>query len=177
MKAHRIFTLEEYNPIWNKEYEKRALLLKSVFGDEIIRIEHIGSTSIPNMVAKPQIDIQIEVKDLNKIKNFYKKMEEKGFIAKGDYSKINEEYFIEDDKYGKRLSSIHIFQIGNPEFSNHMDFRDYLISHKFDKNLYIKLKRNLYTKYKDNYALYDNGKSEFIKDIFKKVKRWKEKKI
>jgi GrpB-like predicted nucleotidyltransferase (UPF0157 family) len=175
MKIHRTFTLEKYNQNWPQKYKIMAKFLKSLFGKEIVNIEHIGSTSIPGMLAKPQIDIQVEVKNLSNIKKFYKKMEENGFIAKGDYSNINEEYFTKDNKEGKRLFSIHVFQTGNPELFNHVNFRDYLIKNKEDRDLYISVKKDLYSKFSDNFSLYDNGKKDIIKSIMKRAEQWKKK--
>lgn len=175
MKSHRPYKLEKYNKNWPKKFKIMAKFLASIFGDEIIKIEHIGSTSVPGMLAKPQIDIQVEVKDLNKIKNYYKKMEENGFIPKGDHSKINEEYFTKDNTKGERMFSIHIFEMGNPQLSILVNFRDYLRQSEEDRNLYISVKKDLYSKYADNFALYNNGKKEVIKTIIERANNWKQK--
>ena len=57
--------LEKYNPNWKAEFEKEKSFIKGIFQDTILDIQHIGSTSIPNLISKPLIDIAIKVEDLN----------------------------------------------------------------------------------------------------------------
>lgn len=62
-----IVELEDYNSNWEKEYLEEEQLLKKVLGSKIIEIHHIGSTSIPNLKAKPVIDILLVIENLDKI--------------------------------------------------------------------------------------------------------------
>lgn len=173
MKPHRKFELKEYDPNWVNEFNKRAEILKSIFGDELLEIHHIGSTSIPEMVAKPQIDILILVKDFSKVKSFYNDMSNAGFTPRGtEYVGIGDEYFTEDASDGKRLSSIHVFQKGNSKGEEILNFRDYLSTHKEDRDLYISVKRVLFSKHYNNYTEYDSGKGEVIKEIKSRINDW-----
>ena len=173
MKSHRKFELKEYDANWITEFNKKSQILRRIFGDELAEIHHIGSTSIPGMFAKPQIDILILVKDFSKVKNLYEKMAKVGFTPRGtEYVGIGDEYFTEDAVDGTRLTSVHVFQKGEHKGKDILDFRNYLRTHKKDRNLYISVKKDLYSKYSDNYAEYDGGKANVIQEIKKRVAAW-----
>lgn len=176
MKPHRKFELKEYDPNWVNEFDKKAKILKSIFGAELLEIHHIGSTSIPGMFAKPQIDILILVKDSSRIKNFYEVMTEAGFTPQGtEYAGTDAEYFTEDAEDGKRMTSVYVFQKGQAKSEELINFRDYLRTHKEDKDLYISVKKDLCEKYSENYARYGLGKNEVIQEINKRVAKWVKK--
>lgn len=173
MKPHRKFELKEYNAGWVQEFDRKAQVLKQIFRDELLEIHHIGSTSIPGMIAKPQIDILIFVKDFSKVKGLYKQMSKAGFTPRGtEYVGIGDEYFTEDSVDGTRLASIHVFQKGHAKSEDILNFRNYLRTHKKDKDLYASVKKDLYIKYLDNYAKYDSGKANVIQEIKKRVEKW-----
>ena len=83
MKPHRPYTLEEYNPQWKETFKEVSSRVKNILGDIALEIEHIGSTSIEGMVAKPQIDILVVVKDLDLVKTKHQEMVTAGFAHHG----------------------------------------------------------------------------------------------
>ncbi len=173
MKPHRPFELQEYNPEWKERFLNSAAKIKPIFGDNLIRLEHIGSTSIEGMIAKPQIDILAIVKDLDVVKDCYAAFIESGFTSRGrGYVNADDEYFTEDSADGKRLTSVHTLQADNPKIEEYVAFRDYLQENLADRNLYIATKRNLYLLHQDNYAEYGNGKKEVIAMIIDRAKKW-----
>lgn len=173
MKAHRPYELQEYNPEWKERFVKAKEKLKPIFGDNLVEIDHIGSTSIEGMVAKPQVDILVAVKNLDKVKELYESLEKAGFTIKGrGYVNPDDEYIHEDSPDGKRLVSVHIFQEGNPRIEDYKIFRDYLKVNKEDRELYISTKRKLFDLYKDNYAEYDSQKGSMVKEIKTRAKEW-----
>jgi GrpB-like predicted nucleotidyltransferase (UPF0157 family) len=80
--------IENYSPEWPKKYEIESEKIKSVFGDEVIDIQHIGSTSIPGAIAKPLIDIGILTNSIDDIDSFVKKLEPLGYSYKPDMSSV-----------------------------------------------------------------------------------------
>lgn len=148
-------------------------MLRSIFGDELIDIQHIGSTSVPGMVAKPQIDILVIVKDMAKIRNYYGAMSKAGFTPRGtDYVGIGDEYFTEDAPGGERQVSVHVLPEGHPKISEYLNLRDYLRVNKKDRELYIQTKRKLYQQYADDYATYDSNKNDVIQTIIQRANKW-----
>jgi len=93
MNDFRPYRLVEYNPKWKDTFEKHASKLRSIMGQDILEIYHVGSTSIPGMLAKPNIDVMVVVPNIAKIARYRSTMEAVGYAAHGDYSHISEEYF------------------------------------------------------------------------------------
>ncbi len=172
---HRDFILSEYDPSWVEIFKIKEKVLRSILGDEIVRIHHIGSTSIPGMLAKPQVDLLVEVRDLEAIPKYYGEMETAGFKSMGrKYTrKPDNEYFVVDSADGKRLASIHVYQEGNEEIENLLTFRDYLIENEEARKMYIDMKRDLYVKFRDNYPEYRKGKFEVIEKLKAQAFDWK----
>jgi GrpB-like predicted nucleotidyltransferase (UPF0157 family) len=173
MKPHRPFELQEYDPEWKKHFLDSAAKLKPLFGDNLMRIEHMGSTSIEGMMAKPQVDILVVVKNLDEVKGHYEQFTKAGFTPRGrGYVTADDEYFTEDAADGRRLTSVHTLQFGNPKIQDYLTFRDYLRGNSGDRNLYIETKRKLYSLHHDDYAAYDNGKKEVIAAITDHARGW-----
>jgi GrpB-like predicted nucleotidyltransferase (UPF0157 family) len=173
MKAHRPYELQEYDPVWKQRFLDVTEKLKPIFGGNLVEIDHIGSTSIVGMVAKPQIDVLVVVKDLDAVAAGHDALTKAGFIPHGrGYVAEDDEYMTEDSLDGKRLTSVHTLQEGNPKIEEYKAFRDYLRDNKADRNLYITTKRDLYSSYEDNYAAYDIGKKDVINAIKVRAKQW-----
>jgi GrpB-like predicted nucleotidyltransferase (UPF0157 family) len=137
-----------------------------------MEIHHIGSTSIPNIKAKPVIDIMIVVNDIEKVDQVNDKMIELGYEPKGEFGIKNRRFF---QKGGNnRTHHVHVFQKGDSEVEKHINFRDYMRSHPKEAKNYSMLKDRLSDKYKYNIEKYIEGKNDFIKEIDKKAKKWKE---
>jgi GrpB-like predicted nucleotidyltransferase (UPF0157 family) len=171
-KPHRPYRLVEYDPNWPNEYIKRREKISSVLGENIIDIQHVGSTSIVGMTAKPQIDILVAVKDLGAVREKYGQMLAAGFRSHGDYDQIGEEYFTEDNQGGERLASVHIVLANNPEMQSSTNFRDYLSVNGQDRNLYINVKREAFEKFPDDYSSYGQSKKDTIKAIMARASKW-----
>ena len=173
MKPHRPYDLQEYDPAWKERFLDAAEKLKKIFADNLVEINHIGSTSIVGMVAKPQIDILAVVKNLDVVKDQYDSFVKAGFTSRGKgYVAEDDEYLTEDSKEGKRLTSVHTLQVGNPKIAEYKIFRDYLQHNKEDRDLYVATKRDLYSVHHDNYADYDHGKEHVISVIKTRAKEW-----
>ncbi len=168
----RRYSLSEYDPAWPKLFKQYAATLQRILGDVIIEIHHLGSTSIPGMFAKPNIDIYILATSLDAVRDHTEQIQTAGFTARGDYSNIGEEYFTLDSPSGERIASIHIFEGTDAVFRPYKNFRDYLIAHPKEKERYISLKQDLYKKYADDYPAYDEGKKALIQELVDKANAW-----
>lgn len=174
--TNNIRTIEvvEYDEKWNQMYLAEAKKIKEILKEEIINIYHIGSTSIPNMDAKPVIDIMIEVKNINNIDKYNDKMSEINYIAKGEYGIEGRRFFLKG--LYKRTHHVHIFQKNNKEIKRHINFRDYMISNQKEAIEYSTLKKKLAVEFRHDIDGYCKGKDLFIKNIDKKAKIWSENK-
>ena len=161
-----------HNPNWKKKFNGEARVIKSIFNEEIIAVHHIGSTAIPEISAKPIIDILVEVHNIDKIDGYNTKMIEKGYIPKGEYGILGRRFFIKGSEEF-RTFHVHIFEEENPEIRRLLNFRNYMIAHPKEAQKYSQLKESLAQEYPENVKSYIDGKDAFIKKIDEKAKDWK----
>ena len=90
---NRPYAFVTYDSAWPEMFTDYAGTIDEILGEEIVDLEHVGSTSVPGMSAKQQIDILVTVKNFEEVTNFYGTMTEKGFTPRGDYTNEGEEYF------------------------------------------------------------------------------------
>lgn len=165
----------DYNKNWVNLFEKEAILIKDILIDELVDIHHIGSTAVPNLKAKPIIDILPIVRDIEKVNNFNKKMIEIGYEPLGELGIKGRRYFRKGGE--NRTHQIHMFQYDNNfEIERHLAVRDYLKSHKEDVIEYGKLKERLAYEFPKNIEEYSNGKNDFVKNLERRAIEWKSNK-
>jgi GrpB-like predicted nucleotidyltransferase (UPF0157 family) len=113
-----------YAPAWKGAFEAEANALRSVLGDEALAIHHIGSTSVPDLRAKPTIDLLlVEAREIEILDDLEAKMAEKDYEAWGEYDIPGRRFFTRD--YGPdRLCNAHVFEAGILEIARHLAFRD-----------------------------------------------------
>jgi len=169
--------VEKYNQEWKEEFNKEKKNLKKVFGKVAISIEHVGSTSVVGLSAKPIIDIAIGVdslKDIEKIKEKILKFshysikddnaEGEILMRRGVPTKPDE------DKPSFVTHFIHIMEIDGSKYKETLAYRDYLRKNKKTLKEYDNLKQKLAIKYKNDRKSYTKAKNKFIKSILDKCK-------
>lgn len=158
-----------HDPSWKISYQTEATAIQCAFGKNIVRIHHIGSTSIPGIIAKPIVDILVEVKELGVVDTQEIHMAKIGYEAKGAYGIEDRRYFRKHDKKGTRTHHLHVFALNNSHVLKHIAFRDYLISHPEVAKEYSELKAKL----AENSQTYQDAKEPFITATLKEALEWK----
>ena len=153
-----------YDQAWPEQFQKEAALIQQALGDNCIAIHHIGSTSIPDLAAKPIIDIMPVVRDIEHVDQANSKMKELGYEVFGEYGIFFRRFFTKHID-GQKFSHVHIYEEGNDEIERHLLYRDFMRSHPQQRDEYEQLKKALAIKCKDDMTCYLNGKYEFIEDI------------
>jgi len=159
-----------YNPEWKVLFEKEKALLTGVLGKGVvINVEHFGSTSIEGLVAKPTIDILVEVLNLNNEINqvIIEKLEKIGYGNMYNAEKENKMTFGKgygENSVNLQTYHVHIREIGNMP-QDEIYFRDYLRQNPNTCDEYAKLKYILAEKYQFNREDYTDAKTEFILKI------------
>ena len=161
-----------YDPNWAESFQAEADELRHILVQEVMAVHHIGSTAIPNLSAKPIVDLLVEVRDIEKIDAFNGKMSQLGYLPKGENGIPGRRFFIKGNEL-HRTHHIHIFQTGHPDIERHLNFRDYLIVHPEDARAYGRLKQELARRFPTDIDGYVAGKDEFIKEIDRKAQAWK----
>lgn len=164
--------LVEYSPKWKDEFERSKNLILDHTHIPENRIEHIGSTSIIGMLAKPIIDIVIGVDDLKKVdKTLFKELEKAGFFRL-KVNRPNEIVLAKflDESYKVKTHFIHLVEYKKDLWHNLIFFRDYLNSNKEDREKYLDIKKKYVSKSSTGIIDYTNYKENFVKEIYKKRK-------
>lgn len=168
---NRTVVLVVYDPFWPEKFEKEAEKLGVVFGSNLVRMHHIGSTSIPGMMAKPIIDMLFVVQDITQVDRIDRAMSELGYEAMGEFGIPGRRYFRKLD--GEvHLFHLHVFALGDPEVDRHVNFRDYLRAHPGDALAYQELKIELAEMFPQDPGSYTDGKTAFIQAVDARAKEW-----
>ncbi|KAB8127488.1 GrpB family protein [Gracilibacillus oryzae] len=165
-----VVRLAAYNPAWEEQfrYEKQRIL--SVLGDKAIRIEHIGSTSIYGLSAKPIIDILAGVEDLEIVDHIITPLEKVNYeyIPKPE---IMDRKFFRKGPWGQGTVHLHICQHNGKEWVEKLLFRDYLRSHPQAAKAYEDLKMELANLHTYDRQTYTKKKEPFIREIIQSARK------
>jgi len=161
----------QYNQ-WRKEFKKEKAILLDKIGDNVSEIHHIGSTSIPGIMAKPIIDIMAVVDKLDDYKRLIKPLEEIGYHFMPDrVFEIRDRVFFPKGPESNRTHHLSLVTKGSEQYKNNLAFRDYMRTHKKARDEYQKLKQELAEKYTDDRESYTSSKEMFIEDILREVRK------
>ncbi len=161
--------LREHNPIWIKNYfSEKQVLEKTIGRKNIIRMNHIGSTVIPGLIAKPTVDILVEIKDDTDNKRLISNMQSVGYIySEQPGNPAPHMMFMKGytpQGFKGQVFHVHVRYFGDWD---ELYFRDYLLAHPEIADEYGKLKLKLKKEFEHDRDGYTNAKTDFIKQITK----------
>lgn len=172
----RTIVVEAYDPKWVEEFNKIKSEILAVIHDDIISFEHIGSTSVEGLWAKPVIDIDVVIDD-NKFPIIIEKLATIGYDHRGDLGITGREAFDYKDEEKSNLMNHHLYVChkDNLELKRHLAFRDFLRKNLEYREKYSNIKIEMAKKYPydiDNYIL---GKEPVVMEIYKLcgIKPWR----
>jgi len=166
MKTKNI-TVVPYDYRWPYEFQKIKKELLLVISNDVLSIEHIGSTSVEGLAAKPIIDIDIVIDD-NMFSTVKEKLHSIGYSHEGDLGIAGREAFTYKGKMNLMLHHLYVCHKDSAELKKHIIFRNWLQMHENDKIAYSKIKIEIAEKYPDNIDAYMVGKQQCILEIYKK---------
>ncbi|HVF66171.1 MAG TPA: GrpB family protein [Pyrinomonadaceae bacterium] len=162
-----------HDPRWRDAFEAEAKRVADALGENVVAVHHIGSTAIPEIYAKPVVDLLVEVRDVNEVDVRSRSMESLGYEVMGEYGIHGRRYFRKDNREGIRTHQVHAFEAGSAEVVRHLAFRDYMIAHPADARRYSELKRRLADEHPQSMDAYMDGKDGFIKEMDVRAARWR----
>ncbi|MGB3340035.1 MAG: GrpB family protein [bacterium] len=163
-----LLQLVPYSAEWDLFFDREKQKIMKNIGRYVLTVEHIGSTSIKNMYAKPIIDIAIGLQEFDIGFKCLEPLKTMGYLFLGEYGIKKRHFFRTDSDIVK--CHIHMYDISNQEYQNHILFRDYLREHEKEAKEYAELKKNLLLVCGNDREKYTKAKAEFIDDILKKAK-------
>lgn len=154
--------IAEYDPGWPGRYEREAARVHGALGAKVLRLEHVGSTSVPWLPAKPVIDIVLEVPDTASEPQYVPDLEEAGFVLR-----IREPDWFEHRLFGVSSGEVnlHVFSRGCTETGRMLSFRDRLRADVADRDLYARTKRDLASREWTFMQQYADAKGEVVSAI------------
>lgn len=159
----KIIELSEFNPEWLIMFRNAATEIKSILQENCLEIHHIGSTAIPNICAKPIIDVLPIVKNISLVDSLNHKFEALGYVCMGEYGIPGRRYYWKSKI--KRTHNIHLFEQGSPEILRHISFREFMLAHDDYAQAYSLIKQGLAEFFSHDIENYVNGKASFIQMI------------
>jgi GrpB-like predicted nucleotidyltransferase (UPF0157 family) len=161
----------EYRPQWQEMFEEEKQFLQTVLGEVPARVEHIGSTAVAGLAAKPIIDIMVGLPDFSLADDLVPEIETLGYeyIKKYEDEMPFRRYFAKNSD-GIRTHQIHMVEIGGEFWARHLLFRDYLRQNPDMAKNYAALKKRLAEREWEDVNEYADAKTEFIKSIENKAR-------
>ncbi len=169
----RVIEIVDYEPAWAEAFAGISRVIKAALGILALRIEHVGSTSVPGLGAKPIIDLDVVIESPRSLPPVAEALEALGYRHEGDKGIPGREAFGREDGTAPRGGSgrqwpphhLYVCAEDSKELGRHLRFRDYLRSHPDSARQYETLKRELASLHPHDIDSYIEGKSAFIERI------------
>lgn len=156
----RPVVIVDYDSDWPELFRKLAAPVRQALGDLALAVEHVGSTAVPGLAAKPVIDIDVVVSSTDDVPEAIERLREFGYIHQGDKGITGREAFMWPQ--GAPPHHLYIVVAGNKPHLDHLQFRDYLREHSDVAAEYGSLKKQLADRHGDDRVAYTAAKTEFI---------------
>jgi len=150
----------DYDPRWPEEFARLCDRAQSALGELAVSIEHVGSTAVPGLPAKPVIDMVVAIASDDDLPEAIERLEAIGYRARGDLDVPGREAFSWPE--GESRHHLYVSPSSSEELRAQITFRDVLRSDPGLAAAYVALKRELAARYRDDRPSYTDGKNDFI---------------
>lgn len=154
------------DPAWPSWFAEVRRQLVDALGERVVSVEHVGSTSVPGLWAKPMIDVDLTVADSSDEPAWLPDLEAAGFELRVREPEWEEHRCL---RGLDPMSTVHVFSTGAREPQRHRMFRDWLRTHEDDRTTYGDVKREVAARGFDDAMLYNNEKSWVVYEIYEKI--------
>jgi GrpB-like predicted nucleotidyltransferase (UPF0157 family) len=157
----------DYDPRWPATFEILRPPLAEALGSLATAIEHVGSTAVPGLAAKPVIDIDVLLKSAADLPLVIRRLASLGYVYRGDLGVAGREAFYAPP--GSPKHHLYVCPPESREYRRHLALRDFLRTHSAEAESYSKLKRSLAARFRNDRIAYDEGKSEFVEALLQRT--------
>ncbi len=158
--------LVPYDEAWPSLFDEERLRIESALGSLAEAIEHVGSTAIPGVAAKPILDIMVGMRSLRDAECCIEPLEQLGYEYRGEAGVPGRLFF----RMGNpKTHHLHITEIGSEFWERHLLFRDYLRTHPETAIEYARLKHRLADRFRSDRAAYTDAKTGFISEVVRRA--------
>lgn len=152
----------EYDPHWPEAYREEAERIAEVLEHDFVDIQHVGSSAVPGLAAKPVIDVMVAVEHFKSIEEYSRRLAPLGYQHMTHPAEAVRIFF---RKGLPRTHHLHIVEYGTREYRRHLLFRDYLRRHPEAAQAYEQLKRELADRFATDRPTYTESKTDFIRSV------------
>jgi GrpB-like predicted nucleotidyltransferase (UPF0157 family) len=171
--AEKTVEVVDHDPAWSRRFAVEQELLARVLPDALA-IEHIGSTSVPGLCAKPTIDVLIVVHDVRAVLDRLPDLVQLGYEYRpGSFAEDPEYLFFRKLKERKRTHHLHVLEAGSPRPDQYRLFRDFLAADSEAAARYAGVKRDLARRYATERDRYVAEKSAVVGELMAQARRWR----
>ncbi len=172
-KPQRTVTVLPYQDHWPLAFANEQAALLKVLGSTAMALHHIGSTAVPDLAAKPILDLLLEVTDLAQLDACTDDLACLGYVAKGENGIAGRRYFYKNsaEHPQQRSHHLHAFVHGAPQIRQHLALRDYLRLNPAAVAEYAALKLALAQQFPNDTQRYQAGKDQFIAQLLQQAER------
>ncbi|WP_408894399.1 GrpB family protein [Paenibacillus taichungensis] len=177
--SKKTIIIEEYNDEWPEMFSDLKSIIEQRLGNLVLRIEHVGSTAVPGLAAKPILDIDVVIDSMDLLPEVIQGLESLGYDHEGNLGVENREAFVRKDvnvpysivKIQKPEHHLYVCNKESKELLRHLSFRNALISNPRFVVEYANLKKELVIKYRENRQYYTEGKTEFVNKVLNECEK------
>ena len=160
----------DYDPAWPALFAALRAPIATVLGDLAVTIEHVGSTAVPGLAAKPTIDLDAAIPSASALDTVIERLALLGYVYKGDQGIPGRAAFDWPPHSPRR--HLYVCAQDSAEYRRHLLFRDYLRAHPDSVVAYTTLKRQLAAQYRTQREAYTDAKGPFIGDVLARAEEW-----
>jgi GrpB-like predicted nucleotidyltransferase (UPF0157 family) len=157
----------DYDPNWPVFFEELRAPVVAVLGDLVVVVEHVGSTAVPGLAAKPIIDMDVVVPSVADMPEAIGRLAILGYVHRGDLGISGREAFASPP--GKPGHHLYVCALGSEELRRHRLFRDHLLTHPDDATAYGALKKASAARFAEDRVAYTESKSHFVEAVLRRA--------
>jgi GrpB-like predicted nucleotidyltransferase (UPF0157 family) len=161
-----------YDPSWPGRFELIRDAIQRACGEHLVCIEHVGSTSVPRLAAKPIIDVQPGLQRYEDGFACIDPMQVLGYEYRGEWGISGRHYFIRDASQARLREHVHMLVVGSERWDEMPLFRDYLSAHAAAACDYERLKRDLAERHRCDREAYTEAKTAFVRETLGRAHAW-----
>jgi GrpB-like predicted nucleotidyltransferase (UPF0157 family) len=167
----RAITIVDYDPEWPREFNREGQAVRRALGNLAVRVEHVGSTAVPGLPAKPIIDIQVAVSKIEPREAYVRPLERLGYLFAPDPDSPDYHFFGKPARRPRRFH-VHVAEAGSFHEQRHLAVRDYLRADAAAAERYSALKRELLTRHRGDRLAYMERKEQFMEELERRALEW-----
>ena len=157
----------DYDSRWPDLFEELRAPVVAALGDLVVIVEHVGSTAVPGLAAKPIIDMDVVVPSIAEVPEAIARLATLGYVHRGDLGIAGREAFI--SPAGKPRHHLYLCARGSDELRRHRSFRDYLLTHADEARAYEALKKDAALRFANDRAAYMEAKTGFVEAALRRA--------